>query len=185
MRATSMMKFVVLGAVGFGIGGAIGSLLIMFLPVRVALPLTILIAGAVGGASLGVALRDFRRVAILAGLGALSLFIGLFAGLILGSFFNYSVVLIAAMVGAVVGASLGLAFDDWTTNVALAVGGAVGFGFGSLPADSLRFSIPLLRQLGEGGSIAITGIIGGASLGAVLGYLESRKLAERQRPRVR
>jgi hypothetical protein len=183
MRAMSVMRFVVLGAVGFGIGGAIGSLLIMFLPVRVALPLTILIAGAVGGASLGVALRDFRRVVILAGLGALSLFIGLFAGIILGSLFNYSEVLIAAIVGAVVGASLGAAFRDWRAIVALAVAGAVGFSVGNLPADSIRFSIPILRQLGEGGSITITGTIGGAFLGAALGYLENRKVAERQRVR--
>jgi hypothetical protein len=184
MRATSMMRFIVLGAVGVGVGGATSSFIVFHLPGQVALPLTLLIAGAVGGASLGLAMKDFRRVVILAGLGGLGLFIGVFAGLILGAFFNYSEVLIAAMVGAVVGASLGLAFGDWRTIVALALAGAVGFSVGSLPADSLRFSIPILRQLGEGGSIAIIGTIGGASLGAALGYLESRKLAERQRPRV-
>jgi hypothetical protein len=169
--AMSMMRFVVLGAVGFGFVGVIP------------LPLNVLIGGAVGGALLGLALKDFRRVMILAGLGELGLVIGLFAGVTIGSFFNFSEVLIAAMVGAVVGASLGLAFDDWKTNVALAVAGAVGFGVGSLPADSLRFSIPILRQLGEGGSIAIIGIIGGAFLGAALGLLENRKLAERSRVR--
>ena len=84
-----------------------------------------------------------------------------------------------------VGASLGAAFLDWTTIVALAVAGAVGFSIGSLPADSLRFSIPIFRQLGEAGSVAITGIIGGATLGAALGYLENRKLATERRPRVR
>jgi hypothetical protein len=185
MSAMSVMRFALLGAVGFGVGGATSSFIVFYLPGQVALPLALLIVGAVGGASLGLALKDFRRVVILAGLGALSLFIGLFAGLILGSFFNFSEVLIAAMVGAVVGASLGLALGDWRTIVALAVAGAVGFGIGSLPADALRFSIPLLRQLGEGGSIAIIGTIGGASLGAALGYLENRKLAERQSPRVR
>jgi hypothetical protein len=172
MRAMSIMQFIILGAVGFGLVGVIP------------LPLNVLIGGAVGGALLGLALKDFRRVVILAGLGELGLVIGLFAGVTIGSFFNFSEVLIAAMVGAVVGASLGLAFGDWRTIVALALAGAVGFSVGSLPADSLRFSIPILRQLGEGGSIAIIGTIGGASLGAALGYLESRKLAERQRPRV-
>jgi hypothetical protein len=94
-------------------------------------------------------------------------------------------VTIAAIVGAIVGASLGLAFGDWRTVLALAVAGAVGFSVGNLPADFIRFSIPMLRQLGEAGSIAITGTIGGASLGAALGYLEQRGLVEGQRPRVR
>jgi hypothetical protein len=186
MRAMSVMRFVVLGAVGFGIGGAIGSLLIMYLPGGVALLLTILIGGAVGGASLGLAFGDWRRVVVLAMLGALGLTLGVFAGLTLGSFFfNYSEVATVAIVGAVVGASLGAAFGDWRTILALVVAGAVGFSVGTLPADFVRFSIPILRQLGEGGSFAITGTIGGASLGAALGYLEYRKLAQGQRPRVR
>ena len=122
---------------------------------------------------------------ILALLGALGLTVGVMAALILGSFFNYPEVPITVMVGAVVGASLGVAFLDWRTVVALAVAGAAGFGIGSLPADSVRFFIPILRQLGEAGSYAITGIIGGALLGATLGYVEQRRLAEERRPRVR
>jgi hypothetical protein len=189
MRAMSVMRFVLFGALGFGIGGAIGGPLIMFLPGLVpglvGLPLTLFVGGSVGGAALGLALRDWRRVVILALLGALGLTVGVMAGLILGSFFNYPEVPITVMVGAVVGASLGVAFLDWRTIVALAVAGAAGFGVGSLPADFVRFSIPILRQLGEAGSYAITGIIGGASLGAALGYLEHRKLTEERRPRVR
>jgi hypothetical protein len=186
MRAMSMMRFILCGAVGFGIGGAIGTFLF---------PLGIFLGGAVGGASLGLALKDWRRVVILALLGALGLFVGVLAGLILvgvsagltlGSFFfNYSEVPIAATVGAVVGASLGAAFLDWRTIVALAVAGAVGFSVGNLPADYLRFSIPIIGQLGETGGIAITGTIGGASLGAALGYLENRRQDQGQRPRVR
>ncbi len=174
MRATSVMRFVIFGAVGFGIGG--------ILP----LPLNVLIGGAVGGAALGLALKDRERVVILAVLGEVGLILGVMAGLgISHYFFRSSEVPVMVMVGAVVGASLGAAFLDWRTIVALAVAGAVGFGVGTLPADFLRFSIPILRQLGEGGSFAITGFIGGASLGAALGYLEQRRLAEGQRPRVR
>ncbi len=173
MRVTSVLRFVILGAVGFGLVGVIP------------LPLNVLIGGAVAGASLGLALMDWRRVVILALLGDIGLFVGVVMGVGIGSFFNYSEVPIVAIVGAVVGASLGAAFQDWRTIVALAVAGAVGFSVGNLPADSLRFSIPILRQLGEGGSIVIIGTIGGASLGAALGYLESRKLAEERRPRVR
>jgi hypothetical protein len=122
---------------------------------------------------LGLALKDRRRVVVLALLGALGLFFGVFAVLTLGSFFNYPEVPIAAFVGAVVGASLGVAFRDRRTVLALAVAGAVGFSVGYLPADFLRVSIPMIRPLGEAGSIAITGTIGGTFLGVTLGYLES------------
>jgi hypothetical protein len=185
MRAVSMMRFVVLGAVGFGIAGAIGSPLITFLPGGVALLIWPLVGGAVGGASLGLALKEWRRVVVLALLGALGLFVGVFAVLTLGSFFNYFELLIAAIVGAAVGASLGVAFRDWRMIVALAVAGAVGFSVGNLPADFIRFSIPIIRQLGQAGSIATIGVIGGAALGATLGYLENRKLVEERRQRVR
>jgi hypothetical protein len=185
MRAVSVLKFVIVGAVGFGIGGAIGSPLIRFLPGGVALLLWLLVGGAVGGASLGLALKDRRRIVVLALLGALGLFVGVMAGLILGSFFNYSTVPIAAIVGTVVGALLGVAFRDWRTILALAVAGAVGFSVGNL-AEFVRLSVPIIgTDLGEAGSIAITGTIGGASLGAALGYLEHRKLGEEQEPRVR
>jgi hypothetical protein len=184
----SVIRFVAFGAVGFGIGGAISGPLLMFLPGLVpglvGLPLTLFVGGAVGGAGLGLALREWRRVVILAVLGAVGLTVGVMAALILGSFINYSEVPIRVMVGAVVGTSLGVAFLDWRTILALAVAGAVGFGIGSLPADFVRFSIPILRQLGEAGSYAITGIIGGASLGAALAYLERRKLVEERRERV-
>ena len=185
MRATSVMRSVILGAVGFGIGGAIGRPLSLLLPALVALPLTLLVGGAVGGAALGVVLKDWKRIVILAVLGALGLTVGVMAALILGSFFSYPEVPVAAFVGAVVGASLGLAFGDWRTILALAVAGAVGFGVGLPAGDFLRFSIPILRVLGEPGSYAVAGLVGGASLGAALGYLENRKLAEEQRPSVR
>jgi hypothetical protein len=41
------------------------------------------------------------------------------------------------------------------------------------------------RLIRLGGLAAMVGIIGGASLGAALGYLEQRKLAAERRPRVR
>jgi hypothetical protein len=190
MTATSMMRFIVLGAIGFGLGGAITRPLSLLLPGMVALPLTVLIAGAVGGASLGLALKDWRRVVILAGLGALGLTVGVMAGLIIGSYFFYysSEVPITVIVGLVVGASLGAAFRDWRTILALAVAGAVGFSVGNFAGDFLRFSFPIIRlvgQVGEVGSIAAAGLVGGAFMGAALGYLEKRKLTQEQRPRVR
>jgi len=87
------------------------------------------------------------------------------------------------LMGAVLGASLGVAFG---TIVALAVAGAVGFGIG-LPAGEFLWSSFLFpRGVGnEDASIIIAGVIGGASLGAVLGYLETHKLTSEQRLRVR
>jgi len=184
MRATSMMRFVILGAVGFGIGGTIAPLLVVYLPGIVAYLLGPLVGGAIAGGSLGLALQDFRRVVVLGVLGALGLTAGVIAGLSLGSFFNYGWPTVA-IVGAVVGASLGAAFRDWRTILAMAVAGAVGFVVGALLVDFIQSAIPIPRQVGETGNIAIIGIIGGASLGAALGYLEQRKLAAERRPRVR
>ncbi len=184
MRAVSMLRFVVLGAVGFGAGGAIGGFSAL-VPFPIPLTLTLPVAGAVGGASLGLALKDWRRVVILAVLGALGLTVGVMVGLMLGSFFNYSEVPITVIVGVVVGASLGVAFLDWRAIVALAIAGAVGFSVGYLAGDFLRASFPIIRLVGEVGSIAVAGLVGGASLGAALGYLENRKLAAEQSARVR
>jgi hypothetical protein len=184
MRARTVVRFILFGAVGFGIGGAIASLMLLYIE-GWGLLLGPLIGGAVGGASLGLALKDFRRVLILALLSLLGLTVGVMAGLSLGSFFNYSPVAIAAIVGAVVGASLGLAFVDVRTIVVLAVAGAVGFSVGNL-ADLIRYYIPIIgRDVGEAGGIVITGIIGGASLGVALAYLEHRKSATHREPRVR
>lgn len=184
MRATSVMRFVIFGAIGFGIGGATASLMLFYIE-GWGLLLGPLIGGALGGASLGLALKSFRRVLFLALLSLLGLTVGVMAGLSLGSFFNYFPVAIAAIVGAVVGASLGLAFGDRRTIVALAAAGAVGFGVGNL-VDLIRYYIPIIgTDVGEAGGIVITGIIGGAFLGAALAYLEDRRVAEERRPRVR
>src|SRR5215211_6910227 len=103
-ESMSMMRFTLLGAVGFGIGVAIGTSLV---------PVGTIIGGAVGGAALGLALKDFRRAVFLALLGALGLFLGVSIALILGSYLSYPMMPIAAFVGAILGGALGLAFGDW------------------------------------------------------------------------
>ncbi len=177
MRATSVMRFVIFGAVGFGIGGAIGFVAFLLIPV----------GGAVGGASLGLALKDRRRAVILALLGALGLSVGILATLTFASLLNYAWGPMGAIVGAAVGASLGVAFWDWSRFVVLAVVGSVGFGVGMLAGNLLPWdSLPsVVVRFGLGISIVVAGAIGGASLGATLGYLEKRKLAAQQRPVVR
>jgi hypothetical protein len=122
---------------------------------------------------------------LLAVLGALGLTFGVIVGLSVGSFFGYSEVPIAAIVGAVVGVLLGSAFLDWRTIVALGVAGAVGSGIGLWAGYFLRPSFMILEQTGETGSITVAGLVGGACMGAALGYLEQRRLAAEHRPRVR
>jgi hypothetical protein len=65
----------------------------------------------------------------------------------------------------------------------------LGFGLGGVIAAALQ-GFPLqpsegLLSLQSAMFGAIEGIIGGASLGAALGYLEGRKLTQEQRPKVR
>ena len=70
--------------------------------------------------------------------------------------------------------------------------GSVGFGLGGVIAAALQ-GFPMQPSEGLEGLLslqsamfgAVEGIIGGASLGAALGYLEGRKLVQKRRPRVR
>jgi hypothetical protein len=73
----------------------------------------------------------------------------------------------AAFVGAILGATLGLAFGDWRRVLILGLVGSVGCGVGVLAGGSLQ---PVAAMMGV---IVFAGIIGGASLGAALGYLET------------
>src|SRR5215212_461873 len=190
MRAPmSMMMFVLLGAFGFGVGGAICAYWF---------PVGVLLGGALGGAMLGLAFKDWGRVVSLAVLGLMGLVAGLSAGIglmilsakLLGLDSEaLGGTLMIATVGAGVGALLGLALGGSRMIGALAAAGAVGFGAGAWLSQLISQSIPTLSQLGEGESFVINlatiGVIGGAFLGAALGYLESRESAQERRPRVR
>ncbi len=163
MRAAmSVMRFVLFGAVGFGIGSLIP------------------IGSMIGGASLGLALnwKDIRRVIILALLGGLGqslavLIIGINVMVFSGPLIWDYPWRMSTLTGTMVGASLGIGFADWGRVIALAVTGAVGFGIGGVIAGDSQFRF------------LVAGLIGGASLGAALGYLENRKLTEERGPRVR
>ncbi len=181
-----MMRFIVFGAVGFGIGGAIAGAF------GDAMLLGFFVMGALGGASLKLAAGDKRGIAAPALAGALGFgtgFLVAFAIVLLvwdpfGDWF------IGAGGGGLGGASLGVGLRTWGRVVPLAVAGALGFGVGWGAVDVLS------RPLVEPGASGITlwwailfmnieGAIGGALVGATLGYLESRKRAEERRPRVR
>jgi len=215
MRTLSVTRFVLYGAVGFGIGwtmlgalgggfpmaGGVGTVLggAIFsgdLPSLLLYTSVLSLCGACGGAVLGLTFKDFRRVVLLAVLGAVGFFLGSF--IVVGLFFSLTFVqagtgileaLSAAALGLVVGALLGLSLRSFRATVVLALWGLVGFGIGGLIAAALQ-GFPLqpsegLPSLQTAAFGAVEGIIGGASLGAALGYLESRKLASDQRPRVR
>jgi hypothetical protein len=184
MRATSVIRLVILGAVGFGVGSAMAAndpLLGYF------------VTGALGGAALGAALQNWTKAIILALTGLVGFGIGFNVGFVLIYVLEppHFMLLVEGVVGgAVGGAALSLAFRDWRTTAALALGGAVGFGIGGGVIDLLKQ--PFVSPGAQGvtfwwasGFMVIQGAIGGASLGAALAYLEERKLAEERRPRVR
>jgi hypothetical protein len=183
MRATSVVRFAIFGAVGFSVGSAMAAndpLLGYF------------ITGALGGAALGAALQNWIRAIILALTGLVGFGIGFNVGFVLIYVWEPPFMLLVEGVvgGAAGGAALGLAFRDWRTVAVLAIGGAVGFGIGGGIVDLLKQ--PFVSPGAQGvtfwwatGFMVIQGAIGGASLGAALGYLENRRLAQERRPRVR
>ncbi len=207
MRAMSVMRFVLFGAVGFGIGGAIAASFVInpvdhSLVALLLFLLGLLVIGTLGGASLGLAMRDRRQAVVLArwgaagfGLGFLVAVIGLVFALLLGgayihwpASFYMEYGLLGALTGAVGGVAGGVALRNRSSILALALAGFVGFGIGDMLG--LPGIVEVLQDLlaDEGynpGLFAITEAIGGASLGAALGYLENLKLAEERRPRVR
>jgi hypothetical protein len=201
MRATSVMRFVIFGAVGFGIGWAVlgvlgggfpmaegvgadlgGAIFSRGLPALLLYTPVLSLSGACGGAVLGLTFKDYRRVVILAVLGAVGFFLGSF--IVVGLYFSLSFVqagyglleaLSAAAMGLVVGALLALSLRSFRRTVVLGLMGLVGFGIGGLVTTALQ-GFPVqpegLFSLQTAAFGAIEGIIGGASLGAALGAAE-------------
>jgi hypothetical protein len=161
-------------------------------------PLVFSVGGAFAGAVLGLGQRSGRKAAVMALLGGVGVFIGSFIATIIyflvswglfGAGYGILEALSAAALGLVVGALLSLSVRSFGGTVVLALMGLVGFGIGGVIAAALQ-GFPLqpsegLPSLQSATFGAIEGIIGGASLGAALGYLERRKLAQERRPRVR
>jgi len=211
------MRCVIFGAVGFGIGWALlgvfgggfaiagGVGLPMFGAIFSGDYLTLLVyallfsvGGAVAGAVLGFGLRDGRKAAILALLGAVGFFFGSFiaTGLyflvsfgLFGAAYGLLEIASAAALGLVVGAAFGLVLRSFGGAAVLASVGLLGFGLGGVIAAALQGfplqpseGLPLWQSAVFG---AVEGLIGGASLGWALGYLQRRKLAAERGPRVR
>jgi hypothetical protein len=202
MRAMRVMRFVIFGALGFGVGGTIaGACWPLAFITSGASALLFVLSGAVGGASLGLALGDRRKTISLAALGIVGFGVGVIVALLIAFGIFAPIPALSGSVdygvrgamgllgGAVVGGSLGLAFGDGRRIATLAVAGAVGFGAGVIvTAFCVRGIFGEDFLVGITGTIilyALTGVIGGSSLGAALGYVENRRLTQRPGPRVR
>ena len=141
MSATSVMRFVIFGAVGFGVSGLMVGVLWPLAPLSLeAAGLLLVLLGAVAGASLGLALGGPRKshnlgsarnlrfaiggvVALAVAVGAVPAF-----GVASASEDYGTRGAMGILGGAVVGASLSLGFWNWRRTLALTLAGAVGFG---------------------------------------------------------
>lgn len=203
----SILAFALLGAVGFGIGGIVGAV-IWGSPGSPAAPTTITkdgveyiapptvgltlnpgqiflsyaLIGAMGAASLGLGLRNWRKSEVGALVGAVGFPIAIIiGGVIQLSLWGKSPPLFAglfdgAIIGIVFGASLGLALRGWKAAGLLALAGATGFGVMFQSVLNLEFEVSSAKSFGIGGAIA------GATLGVALGYLERRKVTKESSP---
>jgi len=217
MRATGVLRYIVLGAVGLGIGWAVAGLFNVVSAAITAPTLqygsselppwwatwlphfTYFFAGACGGAGLGLAIGGWKRVAALAVAGGVGFGVSFFLFFIVAFLFGLREVGVAMGIGLFGGVMLGLTFGDWKRVAALGLAGMVVFGIGGAIATALGmpFAIyPFFVDFAEfqGAPLllvqhvlvqAMVGLIGGASLGAALAYLERRRVAEERRPRVR
>jgi hypothetical protein len=195
MRRARFIRFVLLGASGFAVAGALVGVSWPLLPLTAgASLLLVILAGAIAGASLGWALEDRRKTVILAALGAAGFTVGgivaVFAGFIGllpategGALNAMGAGASGVIVGAVGGASLGLAFGDAKRVAILVLAGALGCGMGLL----IKFSLEGTFQLGffREALLATAGIIGGAVMGATVGYLERPARHPRERKLLR
>jgi len=158
-KLNGIARLTLFGVIGFGIGSGFVLLFPSFL-------VTFIIEGTIGGLVFGLALKkDNRRLITLSLLGA----IGFGAGALVGFSSSlidgqpvWAVFVFGSVTGAIGGEFLGLALWNWRKILALAVAGAIGFGLGAIIVDPDRFSLWMI----------VMAIIGGASLGATLGFLE-------------
>jgi hypothetical protein len=202
MRAKGVARFTIFGAAGFGIAWAIAGFLNSgFLAITnpmfqtppwwVEWPpqMAYFLGGALGGAALGAAIGTWKGVLTLALAGAVGFGVGNILFFVVAFLFGFP--LVSVGMGALGGILLGLALADWRGVVLLGLSGMVGFGVGEGIATALGMSPfafdweqPPLWQMLYVLVQGMVGIIGGASLGAALGYLERRKLIQERSPRV-
>jgi hypothetical protein len=192
-----IFRFALFGAIGFCIGG-IFPVLAMFLAFAftfergeswyiwvitlVILGAGFFVKGSIGGKALKLALRKSQRSASpLALYGAIGFIVGGFLRFFLPAILSgtgglwypeisFSAFLLDGFEGAIGGAAMGLALKDMRKIIGLALAGFFGFGLGWMIANYLGYRLEWLPQAII--RFTLSGIIGGALLGAALGYLE-------------
>jgi hypothetical protein len=165
-------KLAIFGAIGFGIGLTIIAvievepwLVGLFLP------------GAIGGLSMGWALKNWKKSWPLAIAGAIGFGSGRALTIILAFTFSWYGIGFQAVMGAIMGAigglSLGIALKKPSWAGFLTLAGAIGFSVGYVAYRQM-----LDQQILGGAThlFIIWGIVGGALLGAALGFLEKRRI---------
>ena len=167
-------RFAIFGAIGFSVGGILGLLIsdalwqpgdFFYHSYLIAPPGT----GLIGGAMLGAALRQRSKVIALALLGAIGFSGGViiaFGSAILFSYPSAEALSmgIVIVMGAIGGGTIGIGLMRLRPVLGLALAGALGGLVGGAifaPIITLQWS-----------DIILPGIIGGALLGAALGFLE-------------
>lgn len=176
-------RFALYGALGFGVGGlffgavglGVGGPIFGMGP---SLIFSVLLMGALGGLSLGLAMKLGRnKLLTLALVGGLIIFLGPYifiqslyltdtGAFFIGKYWTFS--LIGIFTGALLGTLFAVVIDR-RLILRLGLAGTLGFGLGFL---GLPFGGPGFPWIGLG----LAGLIGGASLGAALGYLYERGL---------
>jgi len=169
---STICKFAMFGAIGFGTGLAI-IVVIDTEPWLVGL----FLPGAVAGASLGWALGSWEKAWPLALAGAIGFGGGRALTIIFAFSFEWYGIGFQAIMGAIMGAMGGLSLGIALRNLAwagfLILAGAIGFSIGYVAYRQIIDQ----QMLGVSTYLSILwGIIGGAFLGAALGYLEKRRV---------
>ena len=158
----TIAKFALWGAAGFGIGGAIGY---AFWQAFYILAVALFTLGLIGGASLGLALKSWKRAAFF----ALACSVGFLIGAALEFVFlggrHLALFFTGAIQGAIGGASLGLVLKDWRIAAVLALSGAVGFGVSSQALYGIG------PWLVERGMLIVEGLVWG-----IVGILSLRQI---------
>lgn len=197
MRATIVMRFVILGAAGFGIGWAVlgifgggfaitggvgtpmfGAIFSGDYLALLAYALAFGVCGACAGAVLGLGLRDGRKAALMALLGGAGVFLGSFIATIIflllswglfGAGYGILEALSAAAMGLVVGALLGLSLRSFRGIAVLALMGLAGFAIGGMIAAALQGFPSQPSEALSPYQSAVFGVVEGIVGGASLG----------------
>ena len=122
-------------------------------------------------------LKDRKTAGLLALAGTIGFSIGFLTGffilLVIWQPIQAQGVLTGAIGGTIGGASLGIAYRSWKSVRVLALASAIGFG---IVGQVIWYNpLGLTAQVLSGAiTLATYGDVGGASLGAAMGYLEKR-----------